>query len=202
MNPSEPLKQMSFLEDSHSHAKTSPTPANGRALQGAGAGYGWSFGEPLCHFDPATSSWRTSQLSISGDLIPFSETWPRAGTMRNGKCYPRMPLVRLIFGSGSSLWPTPASQDWQPICWKRSELLVQGKPARPAKAKGGCSNLQDTVGMVWLRCHGQTIRPKRGEMPRANPGFWEYLMGFPNGFTDCGVSATPSSPKSRRKSDG
>ena len=94
-----------------SRARTSPTPGNGRALQGAGVASGRSFGERLCHFDPATSSWRTWQLSISEGLVPFSGTWPRAGTMRNGIVCPQRPLVPRISANGFGLWPTPTVQD-------------------------------------------------------------------------------------------
>src|SRR5438105_2980397 len=43
-------------------------------------------------YDPTSCLWRTWQLSLAEELIPYSETWPRAGMMLNGKCYQRQPL--------------------------------------------------------------------------------------------------------------
>src|SRR5688572_19824313 len=42
-------------------------------------------------FDPDTLSWRTSQRCLLGGWIEFSETWPRSGSMRNGRCFLRAP---------------------------------------------------------------------------------------------------------------
>src|SRR3990167_3536522 len=115
-----------------SRAKTSRTLASGRVLQGAGAGYGWNFGEPLCHFDHATSSWRTSQHSMDGGLIPFSATWPRAGTMRNGIVCPQRPLVPRISANASSLWRTPTAEDCQNRAFARNS---RGEPKLSAQVK-------------------------------------------------------------------
>ena len=38
----------------------------------------------LARWDRDTSSWKTHQFSLLGDLEPFSETWPRWGMMRGG----------------------------------------------------------------------------------------------------------------------
>ena len=73
----------------------------------SGAGSGGSMPEPLASYDPATSSWRTSQLSLDGGLTEFSETWPRSGTMRSGMCYRLLTLGRRTSASDSGLWPTP-----------------------------------------------------------------------------------------------
>lgn len=45
----------------------------------------------------------------------FSGRWPSSGSMRNGVCSPRPPLVprMSVSGSGSSLWATPAARDDQ-----------------------------------------------------------------------------------------
>jgi hypothetical protein len=38
-------------------------------------------------YDPDSSSWKTHQCSLLGDLDEFSETWPRWGLMRDGECW-------------------------------------------------------------------------------------------------------------------
>jgi hypothetical protein len=40
-------------------------------------------------------------------LAEYSETWPSAGMMRNGKTYRRQPWALPIAESASGLWPTP-----------------------------------------------------------------------------------------------
>ena len=64
-------------------------------------------------YDPDTCSWKTSQRSLLGGWTEFSETWPLSGTMQNGRCFRRVPLVRLIAATESGLLPTPRSEDSQ-----------------------------------------------------------------------------------------
>ena len=68
----------------------------------------------LASYDRNTSSWRTSQhcllAQVNGEadgLAEFSETWPSAGMMRNGKTFRRQPWALPIAESASGLWPTP-----------------------------------------------------------------------------------------------
>ena len=67
--------------------------------------------ELLASFDPATYFWKTSQQSLLTDSWePFSETWPRAGMMRDGRVYRhRQPVPRTTVIGGGALRnvPTP-----------------------------------------------------------------------------------------------
>src|SRR6188768_566065 len=92
-----------------SPARTSARQERARALAASAAAYGRSTPELLARYDPATSSWRTSQLCLDGELSVFSETWPRSGLMRNGTAYQLPPLVRLTDATGSGSWPTPTA---------------------------------------------------------------------------------------------
>jgi len=69
---------------------TSPALARAPASKAQNPASGARCGELLAKFDPSTSSWKTPQCSLFEDLEPFSEIWPRWGTMRNGVCY-RLP---------------------------------------------------------------------------------------------------------------
>ena len=62
-------------------------------------------------WDPATCSWRTHQYSLVGDLEPFSATWPRWGTMRNGACWERTMSEHHTSETGSGYWQTPVADD-------------------------------------------------------------------------------------------
>src|SRR5438445_9422764 len=57
--------------------------------------------------------WITTQRSLTSPLgwELYSETWPRAGTMRSGIVCQQAPLVPLTKGIESGLWPTPVSQE-------------------------------------------------------------------------------------------
>jgi hypothetical protein len=79
----------------------------GAGIEGSRSAYGRSTPELLASYDPATSSWRTSQRCLVEGWTLFSETWPRSGTMRNGIAYQLPPLAPLTDETASGLWPTP-----------------------------------------------------------------------------------------------
>lgn len=73
----------------------------------AEADCGPSISGSLASYDQGTSSWKTFQHSLDGELIEFSGTWPASGMVRNGKLYSRPTLGCLIVENESSLLPTP-----------------------------------------------------------------------------------------------
>lgn len=93
----------------------SARPGNAKVKRTKG-GSGRSSSEPFAHFDPATSSWRTSRTSwLSTEDRPserLSEAWPRAGTTRNGTAYQLRPSVPYTNGIESGSWPTPDAGAW------------------------------------------------------------------------------------------
>jgi len=68
---------------------------------------GRSTGGLLASYDPASSSWRTSQACLVSGWEPFSETFPRSGMMLSGTVYQLVPSAPLTDGIGYGLWPTP-----------------------------------------------------------------------------------------------
>lgn len=75
---------------------------------------GPSMSVPFAHYDPDSSSWRTSQLSLLEDSGSSSPTFTRAGSMRSGRLYERPTLVQRIVGSdcsSSRLLPTATCSD-------------------------------------------------------------------------------------------
>ena len=55
--------------------------------------------ESLTWYDPSSCSWKTRQQSLVTDWEPYSETWPRAGTMVGGQSWPLLTWVRPISAS-------------------------------------------------------------------------------------------------------
>ena len=169
--------------------RTSPSPEPATDLKERAADSGWRWPGSFAKFDQDLSLWKTRQCSLLGGLDEFLETWPRWGSMRSGECLERTMLELGTVASESGLLPTPCAQDWQPICWDRAEKIVRG--LRPRKdAGGGVSDLQDASAVWWLRRNGRSERPPRGMRPRANPSFWEWMMGWPVGWTDCAPLGT------------
>lgn len=68
--------------------------------------------ESLAFYDHQSCCWKTSQRSLFGGLIEFSGTWPRSGTMRNGRVFARPTLERITCETaGGVLLPTPKASD-------------------------------------------------------------------------------------------
>lgn len=71
--------------------------------------------EPTAIWNPARGAWETATESLlCGHSVPYSETWPPSGSMRNGRAYPLPPSAAPTPGSGSSSWPalpTPRARD-------------------------------------------------------------------------------------------
>jgi len=68
--------------------------------------------ESFAFYDLDLSSWKTSQRSLLLDLNEFSVTWPKAGMMRNGHCYPLPTVAHRKPEKDCSFWPTPRARDW------------------------------------------------------------------------------------------
>src|SRR5438105_2927116 len=67
------------------------------ALTARRADFGRSSIERLASFDPDTSLWRTSQMSLFSEQAEYSETWPAAGMTRNGTAYRLPPSAPFIY---------------------------------------------------------------------------------------------------------
>ena len=74
-----------------------------------------TFGQPcsksFAFYDRASCSWKMSQATFLWDSDAFSETWPSAGTMRTGKCYPLPELEHRTLDDESLSWRTPIASD-------------------------------------------------------------------------------------------
>jgi hypothetical protein len=195
------------------------------------AACGSSTPDLLAKFDPATSSWRTSQRCLVEGWNEFSEAWPRSGTMRSGIAYQLPPLARLTDATEYGLWPTPT------LVYTRTDWTVEEIEARQAEVKAqtlakGKHNTGNGFGLnlaqavrFWPTPNagdykaGMSNAPGRQQssLPRSvgiaegvssgrrgglNPTWVEWLMGFPLQWTVLNDWVTPSSRKSRKSSAG
>jgi len=197
-----------------SPARTSATPEGASELTASAAGSGPNTHASFANFDPATSSWKTSQLCLDGEWSEFSETWPRAGMTRSGKAFELPMLAPHTEETESGLWPTPnVGGGGNP-----PGLLTPHKNhfVRPSGQKAHLSLDQavkmwptptavtNTGGAALCKWGGAGARAKLRTMVSEqelngalNPTWVEWLMGYPLGWTALEDSATPSFRKSR-----
>lgn len=126
--PSNPSRATSSQPGSPASPSASPAGEQGRTTTG---GCGLPSSEQFAWLDPATSSWKTFQVSLLSDLETFCGAWPSSGSMRSGRCSERgrrEPFTGGI-GGGSSLLPTPTSSEYGTNRGGSSGLVG---PARPS----------------------------------------------------------------------
>jgi hypothetical protein len=124
----------------------------------------------LGSWDPALSSWRTSQVSLlstEDERFPrSSERWPTSGMTRRGRAFALPMSERATVASGSSCWqlPTPSQSDGtgggvNPRGWEAG---------RRSTGDGGASRLRDVAKMLHTPTTGDT-NPSYDH--RASPGY-------------------------------
>jgi hypothetical protein len=183
-------------EDSPVSLSASPESAKDLQTSATDGPQQWS---ACASFDPATHSWRTFQASFLLDTSePFSETWPKAGSIADGVFYPQPKWERRISGIGFGLWPTPAAHDaadrtqFNPIETSNGTIRHLNKAGSQSRA-----SLSQIVKMLptptsrdWRS--GTGAQAREGHAPpltdvvggQLNPPWVEWLMGWPLGWTD------------------
>jgi hypothetical protein len=146
--------------------------------------------------------------SLALDGSPeFALTW-RSLDMPLGAPVCRLaPSVRRTGGSGCSGWPTPAANEYNidphngpKTAWATPQSRDhKGAPGKAAQDNGGFqASLPADVAASGLTPSGSSgPTARRGAL---NPEFVCWLMGFPTAWVSCGVTATPSSRRSRPSS--
>ena len=139
--------------------------------------------ESFANYDPDTYSWKTSQPSLFGEWMSYSETWPRAGMMQSGNAYRLRPLAPGTDVTGHSLLPTPIKELMD--MWNSASLKQRGRRKRDSGAHIG-TNLSWSLAL-WHLQNGHS----RDDSLIPDPCFYETMMGFPLGWTDLEQSETP-----------
>ena len=193
-----------------SRVRTSAQREKARELTESAAECGEKWHGSFTKYSPATSSWKTHQCSLAGDLDEFSETWPQWGLMRGGECWEQQTLVRPINETESGLWPTRTASQMpcegtQRIMRKKwlagnhginlagavqkwptpqtSDCRDRGNMSNPSIQRRAEKGKQLNLSMV--------AHPTSGQL---NPTWVEWLIGWPLGWTDLKPSETDKSP--------
>src|SRR5262245_29045535 len=155
-----------------SSVSTAGDPASGPSSSGSFASY-----------DPGSSLWKTLPPSLWADWDEFSGTWPRSGLMRSGIACRLPPLVPHISGIGCSYLPTPTASGFGV---KDVPRLLARRAA--AKVRHGNGTGFGLTLQQWLAVLAHSAGLPIGQ---PNPGWVEWLMGFPAGWTDLPPSEMP-----------
>lgn len=168
---------------------------------------------PFAYYERAEHRWVSSRMcldfSLQATSEPFSETWPKRGSMRSGACWEQTMSVPRIEGSGCGFWPTVQARDQHTYAkCKRGANSPGGTPLTVAatewdSARGGAT--RQTWATPTQRDHkdtgdcanvpencllGRMVQPST-TTGSLNPTWVAWLMGFPRGWTDLGASVTP-----------
>lgn len=92
-------------------AKTSLTLDDVPGCKASRADYGLTSPASFAKYDPATCSWKTSQVSLFGGWGKWSATWPLSGMTRNGTAYRLRPSAPRIYDRASGFLPTPVASE-------------------------------------------------------------------------------------------
>ena len=110
-------------------AQQEPGPESPESVLGSGEKWRGSFAK----YDRDSSTWKTHQYSLLGDLTLYSETWPRWGLMRDGECWEQSTLAPRTNGTESGLWQTPVADD--AVDRKSGKWNSRGEPKLSAEVK-------------------------------------------------------------------
>lgn len=202
-----------------SRANPSASPAQASAPT-TSDGSGQTSSGSLARYDRASSCWRTCQGSLFGGYPRFSGDWPGSGSMRNGTCSQRQPLVPLTYAAGSTWsrgeYPTPTaseygtSQNEGQVAHKRPtagtpSLSTWAKrwPTAAASDWKGSSHegqrrgqLSEAAEVTWAKAYGlrhlmtSMLGPDGTSLAVLYHPFVEALMGWPTGWTSFDCSET------------
>ena len=189
--------------------RTFPSQVEAQGLMESSPQCGTTWRGWLAKFDPDSYSWKTAQCSFIEDSDESLATFPVSGMTRDGLLWEQSMLAHRIKGTERGLWRTPDTGGGT------SGLLKQGqnhrKNGQPIQIR-----LVDQVNnpRLWptpvARMHkdgGNPSEYKRNEIPLAaqaggplNPTWVEWLMGWPQEWTDLKPLATDKFRKWQQQS--
>jgi hypothetical protein len=174
---------MSFLEDFH--AKTLAQQEKAQELKVSEAECGKKWQGSFAKYDPSMSMWKTPQCSFIEDSVWFLDSWPRWGLMRHGECWEHQTLELNItereFGllpDGVNFFHTPTTgadggSNSRKALKKRKEAIWPTPTTPSGGGNAGGSG-----------AHKNAIKNGTYIPSSINPNLYEWLMGWPQDWTD------------------
>lgn len=173
------------------HARTSAQQEPALELTEQEADFGWKWPGSFARYSRLTSSWKTRQCSLLGGLEPYSETWPRWGSMLSGECLERTTPELITSAKESGFWPTIRASDGER--GGRGDLIqaVRGNSNRHFKMHPTPTASNTKANHMRGADKGKKREPRSyGANGPLNPDWTEWLMGWPVKWTEFGQSAT------------
>lgn len=143
-------------------------------------------------------------FSAQATSEPFSETWPKRGSMRNGACWEQTTWAPRIDASGCGYWPTATAQDAKndagPSQWERNSdplnVAVKRWPTpRTSDTNGAGEHGTGGLDLMTAVARGTSTRQmptptanrrsglqshgKNAILGSLNPTWVEFLMNWP-----------------------
>ena len=136
------------------------------------------------------------QARLDGSLVEYSQTWPQAGMVSNGKAYRLRRLVRRISARGSLLLPTMRASEKSKYQYNHGDhskknltLLGYVNLYPTPTANDAKNNASPSQQRRRVKGFSQSLNVEvNGKL---NPRWVEWLMGFPDGWTDLEDLETP-----------
>lgn len=153
--PASSKGSISSPEDSPANQQATQENARAQKIPG-GSGPKWP--ESYAEYDPASCLWRILQVSTRKGSGKSSETWPRAGMMRNGIVYPQPRLVPHTSVTESSLLPTPKSRDWKGLSQRGTSAPIDALP-NAGRALMPTPTATDSHGRAYQYSRGNHTKP-------------------------------------------
>lgn len=150
-----------------SHVPTSRLLEQEPGLTALRAAFGGTWRGWFARYDPDLYGWRTAQLSLLEDSAPYSATWPQWGLMLDGACLALTTPTLPTRERDSGFWPT---------------LTASIGNKCGGRHRGKADTLASRL--------AETERLSTSSTGRVNPTWAEWLMGFPDGWSDCRPLAT------------
>jgi hypothetical protein len=176
---------MSYRADFH--AKTSPLQEKEQELMVTDQECGRTWQGLLAKYDPNTHTLRTAQCSLLEDLNECLQTWPNLGSMRNGECWEQGMWVlntsEIEYGllpDNENFFHTPTTGTSGGSNSRKALAKRQEKPVMwptPTTPSGG-GNAGGSGATRTAKANGTYITSS------INPNLYEWLMGWPQGWTD------------------
>jgi hypothetical protein len=135
-------------------------------------------------FDPNLSLWKTHQCSLIEDWEQFSGIWPNSGSMLNGECWERQILEQNTTEKEYGLLPDNEKFFHTPTTGSSG-----GSNSRKAMVKRGVTWPTPTTpsgggNAGGSGAHKNAIKNGTYIPSSINPNLYEWLMGWPQGWTD------------------